>query len=111
MKTIGLVAGAIAIVMSGCVTASPGEPVGKVNFGSISTVGAQVAFDHGCPLERIRIIRSEGSTVDLDVCGIVRRYKSVASGAPAGPAYTWLDVTGSYPASVLPAPLPPAAGK
>ncbi|HET8734060.1 MAG TPA: hypothetical protein VFM45_09850 [Anaeromyxobacteraceae bacterium] len=61
----------------------------------------------GCPPERIRVIRSEGVTVDLDVCGVVRRYKSVASGATSGPAYTWLDVTNAYPSSALPAPLPP----
>jgi hypothetical protein len=108
MKAIGFVVGAIAVVSGGCVTASPGEPVGRVNFGSISTVGAPVGFDHGCPKERIRVVGSEGSTVDLDVCGAVRRYKSVASGAAAGPAYTWMDVTGSYPAGALPAPLPPA---
>ena len=108
MKTMACVAGLLGLMASGCVTASPGEPIGKVNFGAMSTVGSQVAFDHGCPQDRIRVIKSEGSTVDLDVCGVVRRYKSVASGATTGLAYTWLDVTNAYPASALPAPLAPA---
>jgi hypothetical protein len=111
MRIVACTAGLLALAASGCVTASPGEPVNKVNFGPMSTVGSQVAFDHGCSPDRIRVIRSEGSTVDLDVCGAVRRYKSVASGATSGPAYTWLDVTGAYPASALPSPLPAAAGK
>jgi hypothetical protein len=111
MKTLACVAGLLGFVASGCVTAHPGEPIGKVNFGSMSTVGSQVSFDHGCPQDRIRVIKSEGPTVDLDVCGVVRRYKSVASGAPSGPGYTWLDVTSAYPASALPAPLPPVEGK
>jgi hypothetical protein len=93
------------------VTASPGEQVGKVNFGPMITVGPQVAFDHGCPQERIRVIKSDGPAVDLDVCGVVRRYKSVAGGATSGIPDTWLDVTNSYPASSLPQPLQPAAGK
>lgn len=111
MKIMACVAGVIALVASGCVTAHPGEQVSKVNFGPMGSVGSQVAFDHGCPPERIRVIRSEGSAVDLDVCGVVRRYKFVASGASSGPPYTWLDVTSAYPASALPAPLPPADAK
>ncbi len=103
MKTS--VIGLMAIIVSGCATA--GQPVSQVHVGPLSGVGGQVAFDHGCPEERIRLIRSEWPTVDLDVCGVVRRYKSVASGASSSPSYAWLDVTSSYPPSALPAPLPP----
>ena len=104
MKTS--VAGMMALIVSGCATA--GQPVSQVHVGPLSGVGRQVAFDHGCPEERIMVIRSEVPTVDLDVCGVVRRYKSVAGGANSSPpAGTWLDVTSSYPPSALPAPLPP----
>ncbi len=105
MKTLACAGGLAGLILGGCVTASPGESLGNVNFGAATTAGDQVSFDHGCPPDRIRVIRSEGVTVDLDVCGVVRRYKSVASGARSGPAYTWLDVTNAYPASALPAPL------
>ncbi len=65
-----------------------------------------VAFDHGCPEERIRFIRSSSHnldampTLDLDVCGSVRRYKAMGGHGP------YLDVTSLYPPSSLPAPLP-----
>ena len=45
-------------------------------------------------------------TVDLDVCGLVRRYKALAGGV-GQPSIAWLDVTTLYPASSLPPPLPP----
>jgi hypothetical protein len=102
MKTS--VAGLMALVVSGCATA--GQPVSQVHVGPLSGVGRQVAFDHGCPEERIMVIRSDVPTVDLDVCGVVRRYKSVAGGASSSSTDTWLDVTSSYPPSALPAPLP-----
>ena len=71
--------------------------------GPLSFVEPDVAFDHPCASDRIRVIRSQGTTVDLDVCGLVRRYKAFASGFGGS---TWLDVTNSYPASSLPKPLP-----
>lgn len=108
MRLVGVV-GVVGLVMSGCATAGHGDPVSNATFGTLTTVAPQVSFDYSCPNERIRVIRSERNTVDLDVCGAVRRYKSFASGQATG--YTWLDVTNAYPASALPAPLPPVAGK
>lgn len=104
MRGFGMAMMAVGVIAGGCATA--GSPVSEAYVGTISTVGSQVAFDHNCPKDRIRVIRSEDNTVDLDVCGAVRRYKSVASGQK-GPPYTWLDVTASFPASALPSPLPP----
>lgn len=106
MKTTRMAA-AIAFVASACATTPPagvaladlGSPV---TFGNprFKDIGNQVAFDHGCPPERVRVIRSEWHAVDVDVCGVVRRYKSVGVDA------TWLDVTNLYPATSLPQPLP-----
>lgn len=77
----------------------------------------QVLFDHKCPANRVRYIRADedlnASTVDLDVCGAVRRYKGsiVPSRIPDQPASSipmaWTDVTSQYPAESLPAPLEP----
>ena len=90
--------------MDACATArQPGDRVADATVGLLSTIAGQVAFDHGCAEDRIRVIRFLEPAVDLDVCGVVRRYKSVASG---GGGHTWLDVTGSYPASARPEPLP-----
>ena len=90
--------------LGACATArQPGDRVADAKVGLLSTIAGQVAFDHGCAEDRIRVIRFFGPAVDLDVCGVVRRYKSVASGDGG---HAWLDVTSSYPASALPAPLP-----
>jgi hypothetical protein len=59
-------------------------------------------FDHGCPPERILVIRCGSNTCDLDVCGAVRRYKVFN---PNSLHATWLDVTSMYPPSSLPPPL------
>ncbi len=109
MRLGGIVCGFIGLVASGCATV--GEPLSKTVVGPISAAGPQVAFDHGCPSERIRLIRRDDVTADLDVCGVVRRYKIVASGLGGPPNYTWLDVTNSYPPGALPAPLPPIQAK
>ncbi len=112
MRAMACVVGLSGFLAAGCVTASPGESLAKVNFGFFNSLGAQVAFDHGCPQERIILIRSEGtSTADVDVCGVVRRYKSVTGVAGSGTSFTWLDVTTAYPPSALPAPLAPVTGK
>lgn len=80
----------------------------------LAEVATQIEFEHGCPPDRVRFIRGfegrsyglEGrcyplaASVDLDVCGAVRRYQRVAG--------SWLDVTALFPAGALPAPLPPA---
>jgi hypothetical protein len=81
-----------------------GAPISGTANESLVRIGAQVAFDHGCPQERIRLIRSHFyylalTTLDLDVCGVVRRYKVMEQAA--------VDVTGSYPPASLPAPPPP----
>ena len=109
MRVVGIVGVVVGLVASGCATAGHGDPVGNATYGTLGTVAAQVSFDYDCPKDRILVIRSERNTVDLDVCGTVRRYKSFASGQATG--YTWLDVTNAYPASALPPPLPPVAGK
>jgi hypothetical protein len=103
-------AAAVLLVMatSACVTAKPGQKVGAATVGPLSGIAGPVEFDHACPKERIRLIRSHGErTVDLDVCGSVRRYKSFAPGSSSDPVPTWLDVTSLYPPGTLPAPLPP----
>ena len=110
MRFAGIVGVVVGLIGSGCATAGNGDPIGNAYVGTIATVGPQVAFDHNCPKDRIRVIRGEANTVDLDVCGAVRRYKSVSSGQNAQ-QYTWLDVTNAYPASALPVPLPPTPGK
>jgi hypothetical protein len=110
MRFAGFVGVVIGLVSSGCSTVGHGDSVSRATIGTLSTVAPQVAFDHNCPEDRIRVIRWLISTVDLDVCGSVRRYKSVDSGLAAA-KNTWMDVTNSYPASALPTPLPPALGK
>jgi len=91
----------LTLVIAGCVTMPPsGAPVTLVVPSMLPNT---VAFDHGCALESVRIIRADASdlsmtrTVDLDVCGTVRRYKLFKD--------TWVDVTSLYPPSTLPAPL------
>ncbi len=81
-------------LLAGCIASFPG-------------LVEKASFDHGCPEDRIRVLRhtwSGTATADLDVCGKVRRYQAVGSHLP-----TWFDVTNAYPASSLPAPTPPAA--
>lgn len=109
MRIAGIACAVIGLAGSGCATV--GEPVSKAVVGPLASAGPQVAFDHGCPSERIRLIRRDDVTADLDVCGVVRRYKMVASGLGGPPNYTWLDVTNSYPPGALPPPLPPVQGK
>jgi hypothetical protein len=79
-----------------------------VRYSLWFSMRSQVEFDHGCAPEKVRLIRADQShaTVDLDVCGTVRRYKLFSSGGVTG-TVTWLDVTALYPASSLPPPLPP----
>lgn len=108
MRSVGIVCMVVGLVASGCATPGAGARLTEAN----PTIQSQVEFDHQCPPEKVRIIRSatRGTTVDLDICGVVRRYKAFGTGNP-GDAVTWLDVTNAYPASALPAPLPPVAGK
>ncbi len=96
-----------------CATApKPGESFAAVQPGIASpmwdyrSLADAATFDHGCPRERIRVVREARDGADLDVCGAVRRYKHFGGGAHV--PGTWLDVTSLYPASALPAPLPPA---
>ena len=89
-----------ALSTAACATAfTPGESVADINSGDFIALGHQVEFDYACASDRIRVIRGAYIAFDLDVCGAVRRYKYVGR--------TWLDVTTLYPASALPAPLPP----
>jgi len=86
-------------------TPQRGESLEAINSGSFISIAHAVAFDHGCAADHVRVIRTEESlmaeprAVDMDVCGVVRRYKSIGG--------TWLDVTSLYPAATLPQPLPP----
>jgi hypothetical protein len=67
------------------------DDVPRLPSWDVEALRAAATFDHGCP-----------AAVDLDVCGVVRRYRWVSAGSQA-----WLDVTALYPASSLPPPLPP----
>ena len=107
----------LATLAGACAAPRTGANLTESNsLTATSDIKSQVAFDHGCPLERVRVIRSlpAGSssaigtvgTVDLDVCGLVRRYKALAGGV-GQPSLAWLDVTTLYPATSRPPPLPP----
>jgi hypothetical protein len=99
-----MIAGLLVVSTVACATPRPGARLTESN----PNIQAQVEFDHGCAPEKVRFIRYDNSrvTADLDVCGVVRRYKAFGTGSP-GDAVTWLDVTTLYPAGALPAPLPP----
>src|SRR5205085_5861561 len=58
--------------------AFPGRTRGDCHGRPLVLIEPQVAFDHACASDRIRVIRSEGTRVDLDVCGLVRRYTAFA---------------------------------
>jgi hypothetical protein len=112
MRLNYIVMGLIVLTAATCVTPSSGNPAADVTTGNLvggaldpPALAEQVAFDSGCARERIILIRTEGTTADLDVCGTVRRFKAFAYRA-GGSAFTWLDVTSLYPPSWLPAPLP-----
>ncbi len=60
-----------------------------------------VAFDHQCDPAKIVLLRSRGSTYDLDVCGKTRRYKALEY-SRTRPSAVWLDVTSLYPPGSLP---------
>ena len=89
MKTHLVAITLFAVSSVACATApKPGESFAGVNTGAFVGVADQVAFDHGCASDRIRVIRREEkyvNAIDLDVCGAVRRYKNVAG--------AWLNVT------------------
>jgi len=102
------VAFVLVMLAGGACAATPqrGESLESINSGSFISIEHAVAFDHGCAADHVRVIRTEESSlgaepraVDLDVCGVARRYKSIGG--------TWLDVTSLYPAATLPQPLPP----
>jgi len=84
----------LATATTACATA--GAPLPENPFARQGLVET-VTFEHGCPRDRILLIREGPSTLDLDVCGAVRRYKGVEAGS-------WVDVTSLYPASSLPPP-------
>jgi len=52
----------------------------------------QAAFDHRCPENNIRVLRESDDrrSLELDVCGSVRRYQDVSK-----EGLTWVDVTGN----------------
>ena len=62
----------------------------------------QAAFDHRCPEDQVKALRSGpgGRSWELEVCGESRRYQNL--GRP-GHYSTWVDVTGG-PAGTAPAP-------
>ena len=64
-----------------------------------------ITWDHGCPNDRIAVLRHNGprTQVDVDVCGAVRRYKLVYAEPGSANPSSWLDVTALYPSSSLPA--------
>jgi hypothetical protein len=95
----------LVVTTAGCFTPRAGSSLQESWVGGWGTsISNQVQFDHGCAVEKIRWIRSDKNhnTADLDVCGVVRRYKSVRG---FGEELTWIDVTSLYPAAVLPSPL------
>jgi hypothetical protein len=98
-----IVAGLASVALSACALPGPGARLTEAD----PSIRDEVEFDHHCPPQKVRIIRKagNGTTVDLDICGAVRRYKAFRTGQP-GDAVTWLDVTALYPASTLPS-LPP----
>lgn len=57
-----------------------------------AAVVRQASFDHRCASERITVTRQSdnGRTVEMDVCGSVRRYQNLGR---YGTDYTWVDVT------------------
>jgi hypothetical protein len=83
----------LAMATTACATA--GAPLPETPFMR-QGLAETVKFDHGCPRDRTLFIREGPWTVDLDVCGAVRRYKGVGG--------SWVDVTSLYPASSLPPP-------
>jgi len=115
MKTLLRASPALLLLAASCagVTPAPGTRLSEVSTGDtvMGAMRTQVAFDHGCPPERIRLIRADApvfaTTVDLDICGAVRRYKAFMDLTPGESASrpTWVDVTSLYPASALPAAL------
>lgn len=119
MKTLLRASPAFLVLAAACVgvTPAPGTRLSEVSRGDLvnDAMRTQVAFDHACPPERIRLIRADAptfaTTVDLDVCGAVRRYKAFMDLTPGEAASrpTWVDVTSLYPASSLPAALTAAS--
>jgi hypothetical protein len=53
---------------------------------------SKVALDHGRAPDRVRVIRAtpDALTVDLDVSGVVRRYKGFLAYTDRGATLTWL---------------------
>jgi hypothetical protein len=98
-----------ALVMGAAACASVPKPGSRASDWGHDVLAAQIEFDSGCPAQKIRLIRYDGQrAVDLDVCGVVRRYKSFG-GEEVGKTPTLVDVTTLYPADALPKPLPPEA--
>lgn len=103
----------LALGQTACAT-MPAQGTSASEIGALRLAGT-ASFDHGCPSGNVRVIRAdaafvnEATTVDLDVCGAVRRYKVFRASGGNLLSQAWVDVTVLYPASTLPAPLPPAA--
>jgi len=98
MKT-NLVVPALALLAACAQVPRVGEDFSSV--GELPPAGLlkrQVIFDHHCPAQGIRVLRVNdmATTVDLDVCGKVRRYKE----SPDENA--WEDVTNMFPPESLP---------
>jgi hypothetical protein len=109
MKTGKLLALLLVAGSSACAAPRAGANLSQTRTGLgdwLPGLDEQVQFDHGCAPKRVQVIRFSAITVDLDVCGAVRRYKRFGSQDSMTP-FTWLDVTSLYPASALSAPLAP----
>lgn len=63
----------------------------------------QAAFDHRCEPGRLQVVRQsdDGRTVELDVCGTVRRYQLISD--PTSFPQVWLETTRD-PGPASPAP-------
>lgn len=58
-------------------------------LGCAPTMRQQVAFDHNCPEDQVKIISNRPEGAILDVCGKQRRYRNIN---PNG-FDTWTEVT------------------
>lgn len=65
----------------------------------------QASFDHRCAQDRIHVVRHTENwlSVEMDVCGKLRRYQYVSEGPADSPGPIWIDTTdGLAPEKVPP---------
>lgn len=100
MVRVALAVALFALAGTGCSTVRH-----EFIQGTVDPAIRQAAFDYRCAEDKIRVVRHTENwlSVELDVCGKLRRYQYMSGleANPPGPV-VWVETTGGFPPSAVP---------